>query len=204
MKSKKVFSVFVLVSALFFFGCVSKPVRYTMEEIQSYPADVQQRIVKGEVSTGMTYQQVRYAWEAPNSVKKIQTKDSSVQEEWLYSSSMGICKINLLFAEGKLTGSVVSSGQTPDNASSPIRYTKDEIKVFPADIQSRIIKGEVATGMTQLQVRYAWGGPDSAVVVKTKDNSLTEDWIYSSSGLCRTRLIFINGKLAATSLDDRK
>lgn len=204
MGFSKISYMAVLVTLLLLVGCGSSPVRYTTEEIQNYPLDIQEKIAKGEVATGMTYQQVRYAWEAPNSVKKLQPKDGKNLEEWTYSSAMGICKINLVFSDSKLSGSVVSSGQETDNSSSPVRYTQDEIKGFPQEIRDRITKGEVATGMTPLHVRYSWGAPDEVKTVKNKDNTAVEDWIFSSTSLCKTRLVFTNGKLSGMSLGLRK
>lgn len=204
MKISRISCILSAAILLFLAACSSSPVRYTTEEIQNYPLDIQEKIAKGEVATGMTYQQVRYAWESPNSVKKLQPKDGKHVEEWTYSSAMGICKINLLFSESKLSGSVVSSGQEPDNSTSPVRYTKDEIKGFPQDIKDRITKGEVATGMTPLHVRYSWGAPDEVKTVKSKDNTAVEDWIYSSTSLCKTRLVFTSGKLSGMSLGLRK
>ncbi|MBF0328217.1 MAG: hypothetical protein HQL10_03605 [Nitrospirae bacterium] len=204
MKLGKIAYMVVLLTMFLLVGCVSSPVRYTTEEIQTYPLDIQEKIVKGEVATGMTYQQVRYAWEAPNSVKKVQAKDGNSTEEWLYSSTLGICKINLVFSDSKLSGSVISSGQETDNSTSPVRYTQDEIKSFPQHIKDRIVKGEVATSMTPLHVRYSWGAPDEVKTVKNKDNTVVEDWIFSSTSLCKTRLVFTNGKLSGMSLGVRK
>ncbi|MCL4537277.1 MAG: hypothetical protein M1610_06785 [Nitrospirae bacterium] len=81
-------------------------------------------------------------------------------------------------------------------ASSSVRFTQDEIKDYPLDIQERIIKGEVAPGMTQQQVRYAWGNPDSVKKLEPENGKPKEEWIYSSVlGAFKTRLIFIDGKL---------
>ncbi|MEW6739925.1 MAG: hypothetical protein ACOYU2_11660 [Nitrospirota bacterium] len=82
-------------------------------------------------------------------------------------------------------------------ASSSVRFTHDEIKDYPLDVQEKIIKGEVAPGMTPQQVRYAWGNPDSVKKLEPeKDGKQKEEWTYSSVlGAFKTRLIFIDGKL---------
>lgn len=81
-------------------------------------------------------------------------------------------------------------------ASSGVRYTYEEIKHYPPEIQERITKGEIALGMTKEQVRYAWGNPSSVRVLAPEKGKPREEWIYSSSlGLLKTRLIFVDGKL---------
>ncbi len=78
---------------------------------------------------------------------------------------------------------------------SSIRYTNEEIKDFPLDVQQKIIKGEVAPGMTSQQVRYAWGSPDLTKNLEPQGGKPREEWIYSSGILFKTKLIFVDGKL---------
>ncbi|MCX7794625.1 MAG: hypothetical protein N2257_09525 [Thermodesulfovibrionales bacterium] len=76
-----------------------------------------------------------------------------------------------------------------------VRYSPGEIKNFPEDIQKHIQAGEIVPGMTQIQVRYAWGAPSDVQVLEPKDGRYREMWIYSTSGLLKTRLIFVDGVL---------
>ncbi len=77
-----------------------------------------------------------------------------------------------------------------------VRYSPDEIKGFPQAIQENIKRGEIAPGMTQQQIRYAWGSPAEINVLKPlEDNKYREEWVYTRSGILKTRLIFIDGKL---------
>ncbi len=77
-----------------------------------------------------------------------------------------------------------------------VRYSPDEIKDFPPAIQEHIKKGEVVTGMTQPQVRYAWGSPDYVNVLSPSvDGRYREEWIYTRMGVFKTRLIFTDKKL---------
>jgi len=77
-----------------------------------------------------------------------------------------------------------------------IRYSPDEIKVFPPAVQENIKRGEIAPGMTQQQVRYAWGSPAEVNVLKPSDDGkYREEWIYTKIGLLKTQLIFVDGKL---------
>ncbi len=77
-----------------------------------------------------------------------------------------------------------------------VRYTNDEIKDFPADIQAKIIKGEISLGMTPKQVRYAWGPPESVRFLDRLDGKTREEWTYSKMAVWETRkLLFIDGKL---------
>lgn len=81
-------------------------------------------------------------------------------------------------------------------ASSGVRYTYEEIKNYPPEIQERIAKGEIALGMTREQVRYAWGNPSTIRFLPPEKGKSREEWIYSASlGLLKTRLIFVDGKL---------
>ncbi len=92
-----------LLVALFLASCASQGVRYTYEEIKSYPPDVQERIVKGEIALGMTKEQVRYAWGPPSSTRILTPEKGKQREEWIYSSSLGLLKSRLIFVDGKLT-----------------------------------------------------------------------------------------------------
>jgi hypothetical protein len=89
-------------------GCASSNIRFTQEEIKDYPVEMQEHIIKGEIVPGMTPTQARYAWGPPDEVKLSTTSDGKPQEQWVYTSTMGIFKTNLTFLEGKLT-SIVSS-----------------------------------------------------------------------------------------------
>ncbi len=80
--------------------------------------------------------------------------------------------------------------------STPVRFTTDEIKGFPIEIQEKIIKGEVALGMTTQQVRYAWGSPNSIRTLEPMDGKQREEWIYTTAGIFENRrLFFVDGKL---------
>ncbi|HTZ17106.1 MAG TPA: hypothetical protein VMB78_01570, partial [Dissulfurispiraceae bacterium] len=69
------------VSALFVVGCGSSQIRFTQDEIKDYPVDMQEHIIKGEVVTGMTPTQVRYAWGPPDKVLMSNTPDGKSQEQ---------------------------------------------------------------------------------------------------------------------------
>jgi outer membrane protein assembly factor BamE (lipoprotein component of BamABCDE complex) len=80
-----------------------------------------------------------------------------------------------------------------------IRFTEDEIKNFPPNIQENIRKGQIDVGMTQEQARYAWGSPDSITFLQPYDGKSREEWIYSQPatlGVVGTKiLLFYDGKL---------
>lgn len=81
--------------------------------------------------------------------------------------------------------------------ASSVRYTPDEIKNYPPKVQDLIIKGEVAVGMTQPQVRYAWGSPDHSYMLSPLDGKQREEWVYSSQmGLKKKMVVFEDGKVA--------
>ncbi len=88
--------------------------------------------------------------------------------------------------------------------SRTIRYSEEEIKGFPFDIQEHIRKGEVTLGMTQSQVRYAWGAPDSVIVLApTDDGKNREEWVYGKyAGIFKTRIIFTDGKITEMISND--
>lgn len=80
--------------------------------------------------------------------------------------------------------------------SAPIRFTSDEIKGYPMEIQEKIIRGEVALGMNTQQVRYAWGSPNTIRTLDPMDGKQREEWIYTTAGIFENRrLLFIDGKL---------
>ena len=76
------------------------------------------------------------------------------------------------------------------------RYSPDEIKDFPPEMQEHIKQREIVTGMTMQQVRYSWSAPAAIRVIKpSEDGKYREEWIYKRMGVFRTRLIFTDGKL---------
>jgi hypothetical protein len=77
-----------------------------------------------------------------------------------------------------------------------IRYSHDEIKGFPPAIQEHIKKSEVAPGMTRLQVRYAWGGPDEIIILSPSEKGEEKvQWIYRKLYFFKSRLIFTDDTL---------
>lgn len=77
-----------------------------------------------------------------------------------------------------------------------IRYSHDEIKDFPPAVQERIKNSEIAVGMTKLQVRYSWGGPDDVIVLAPGENGQERtEWVYEKLHFFRSRLIFTDDKL---------
>lgn len=104
MSFKRVFLFLVIVALAT--SCATAA-RYTYEEIKGYPTDIQDKIMRGEVSLGMTPQQVRYAWGAPNAIRTLEPLEGKSREEWIYTT-LGIYEIGvykakrLLFVDGKL------------------------------------------------------------------------------------------------------
>jgi hypothetical protein len=80
--------------------------------------------------------------------------------------------------------------------ASTVRYSPDEIKGYPPEIQEQIQQGNVVVGMTPQQVRYAWGSPTTVnVLAPAQDGKLREEWLYSQSIFVQRRLLFVDGKL---------
>lgn len=90
--------IIVLISLIFLVvSCASSSIRYTVEEIQDFPPEVQDRIKKGEISLGMTLVQVRYAWGPPHIVNVLPpTKDGRDRVEWTYKK-LGYFRTTLTF-----------------------------------------------------------------------------------------------------------
>jgi hypothetical protein len=77
-----------------------------------------------------------------------------------------------------------------------IRYSPDEIKDFPPAVQESIRNNEVIFGMTKLQVRYSWGGPDDIIVLQpTETGKERIEWVYKKMQFFRSRLIFTDDSL---------
>lgn len=85
-----------------------------------------------------------------------------------------------------------------------IRYSEEEIRGFPPDVQEHIRKSEVTLGMTQSQVRYAWGAPDSVIVLApSEEGKSREEWVYGKfAGVFKTRLIFTDGTITEMISND--
>jgi hypothetical protein len=101
---RKAFFLALAFLLLLQFSC-TKSVRYTEEEIKSFPTNVQDNIRKAQVDLGMTQEQVRYAWGSPDSIKFLTPYESKPREEWTYTQTgtLGVVgsKI-LLFLDSKL------------------------------------------------------------------------------------------------------
>lgn len=80
--------------------------------------------------------------------------------------------------------------------SSGVRYSPSEIQMFPPSVQEHIRNGEIALGMDQQAVRYAWGAPnDITVLPPDPKGESREEWVYRNLGPIKTRLVFTGGKL---------
>ncbi len=87
--------------------------------------------------------------------------------------------------------------------SKSVRYSQDEIKDFPPQIQEYIKNSQVAVGMTKQQVRLAWGGPHSIVVLApSEDGRERVEWVFKKMGFYTSRLIFSDDKLAEIISDE--
>lgn len=99
---KKVFLLILVLSFLLQVGC-TKAIRYTEEEIKTYPENIQDNIRKAQVDLGMKPEQVRYAWGSPDSIKILDPFEGKSREEWMYSSVLGVVGTKILFFyDGKL------------------------------------------------------------------------------------------------------
>jgi hypothetical protein len=82
--------------------------------------------------------------------------------------------------------------------TSAVRYSPDEIKNYPPEIQQSIREGRVMMGMTTRQVRYALGAPATINVISPSlEGKPREEWIYSSGVgvFVKKRLVFVDGRL---------
>jgi outer membrane protein assembly factor BamE (lipoprotein component of BamABCDE complex) len=101
---KKVVFIMVALFCITAVGC-TKTIRYTEDEIRDYPADIQEQIRTGTVDLGMSKNQVRYAWGAPDSSKILEPYEGRSREEWIYTEqgTMGVLGTKILFFyEGRL------------------------------------------------------------------------------------------------------
>lgn len=79
-----------------------------------------------------------------------------------------------------------------------IRYSPQELRAFPSEIQEQIKEGAISLNMTQTEVRYSWGAPSTVNVLKPSDGAQKEEWVYKSlgiRGLSKTTLTFTDSKL---------
>lgn len=99
----------ILTAALALVASCVTGVRYSPEEIKSYPPNIRENIKEGSVSLGMTQPQVRYAWGMPGGVNVLEpTGKGEFREEWVYTKA-GVFKSFLIFTGQKLT-EIISSG----------------------------------------------------------------------------------------------
>ena len=99
---KKIILAMLILLLLLGVGC-TKSIRYSEEEIRSFPSETQDHIRKGEIMLGMSTQEVRYAWGSPDSAKMLEPYEGKAREEWIYSQFAGVYGTRLLlFLDGKL------------------------------------------------------------------------------------------------------
>jgi len=95
--------VLILLSLVLILSCTNR-MRYSYEEIKDYPPEIQEHIKRGEVVTGMTFQQVRLAWGPPSSTKILPpSSDGKDRVQWEYPRVGGVFKTILRFTNGILT-----------------------------------------------------------------------------------------------------
>lgn len=111
---------------MFFAGCSSSPssrIKANQDLFNSYPADVQQHIRKGEVAIGFTVDQTRMAFGEPTQ-KNTVTTQSGAREVWLYRKSspsvsigfgLGLGAIRAPFGIGTGLGVSVPVGKRGDS-----------------------------------------------------------------------------------------
>ena len=95
--------MFLAVAIVLFFAACATGVKYSPQELSSYPKDIQEHIKNGEIVLGMTMQQVRFAWGSPQLVRTLTTKEGRLEEEWVYSNILGLSKTCLYFEGDRLT-----------------------------------------------------------------------------------------------------
>jgi len=93
--------IVIILTTCVFVAC-APTVRYSLSEIEQFSPQIQEHIKQGEVDLGMTFQQVRLAWGAPNKVivKGADDKGRFI-EEWIYAPSR-VYGRKVVFADGKL------------------------------------------------------------------------------------------------------
>ncbi len=123
MKAKRIFAaVFSFVVAFSLMGALlgcQQEVRYSPSEISGYPEATQKLIREGKVSMGMTPDEVRFAWGAPNEVNILPpTKDGKSRQEWVYKDTLSLSKTRLFFTDGRVN-EMSSSGISSRKFVSP-------------------------------------------------------------------------------------
>ena len=68
---------------------------------------------------------------------------------------------------------------------------KEQLKDIPTQIQTRIKRGEVVTGMNRKHVFLSWGYPASNLTPNLKNNT----WIYWTTPEKTIRLVFKGDKV---------
>ena len=77
-----------------------------------------------------------------------------------------------------------------------VRYSQDEIKDFPPQVQDYIRNSQVAVGMTRIQVRYSWGGPNAVhVLAPSAEGKERVEWTYQRMKFFKTHLVFTDNIL---------
>ncbi len=79
-----------------------------------------------------------------------------------------------------------------------VRYSAEEIKNYPPEVQEHIRKAEITPGMTMAQVRFSWGAPDAVAALGQDDQGREEvEWTYRRMPVLKTKLLFTDDRLTA-------
>ena len=99
---KKIFLLFSIVFLILQTGC-TKSLRYSQEEINDFPAGVQEHIKNSEIDISMSKLQVRFSWGGPDVVNVLPPDEEGRERvEWIYKK-MHIFKTRLIFTDDKLS-----------------------------------------------------------------------------------------------------
>jgi hypothetical protein len=95
------------VAAVLLLGC-TPGVRYSPGEIQAYPPHIREHIRAGQVTPGMSPQQVRYAWGAPSEVEVLEpSREGQSREAWTYKKLL--FRTTVIFTGGVVTEIISTS-----------------------------------------------------------------------------------------------
>jgi hypothetical protein len=98
-----------------------------------------------------------------------------------YACALPLLLVSLLWAPG---------------CTKSVRYSQDEIKDFPPQVQEYIKDRRGAVGMTKMQVRYSWGSPHTVTVLSpSSDSKERVQWTYNKMIYFKSHLIFTDDRL---------
>jgi hypothetical protein len=162
--------------------------------IEAHP-DIDQEVagalVKGNIATGMTPEQVSLSWGQP--LKVLLMADRADVELWAYQKAM------VLFNEGSVEEWVEARSKFDNGIDLVRRFDFVMSNEMEDRTASLIRKGQIADGMSPDQVEASWGEPSEVLPIFSDTLGEFTLWVYERGDRGEVTITFQEGEVIRVS-----